>query len=67
MMDIGFQRGVVPVALAVSCVNDHAWTVWLLQKSELVRRLEAIFHAPGFVAIPPKIFKVEDYRVKSDG
>lgn len=66
-MDIGFQKCVVLVALAVSCVNGHAESEKTMPKSELVRSLEAIIHAPGFVAIPPEVFRAEDYGVTPDG
>ena len=67
MRDMRLKQWLVLAVLASSCVNGHAEAAPTMPRSELVRSLESIFHAPDFVAIPPDVFKAEDYGVTPDG
>ena len=66
-MKKGIQPWIVLTGLALSGLATDAATQKTTDKSELVRELEAIFYAPNFATISPKVFNAKDYGVTPDG
>lgn len=67
----GRSRSVVIRLLAASCALGlacgSAGSAASVEKSELVRTLEGVFHAGDFAVIPNRHFRVNDHGAKGDG
>ena len=57
----------IATVFALGIGHGSAGTDDSVEKSELVRKLEGVFHAANFASIPERRFRVNDYGAKGDG